>query len=86
MKKILMSLMVLVLAAVCFAENYPVRTWTFNNGKTLEGSFVKVRISKTGKECVMIDNVSGSESGPMLKNLSEADQAYVKSLKKTDAK
>ena len=83
MKKKIMCLVVLLLAAACFAEEYPVRTWTWKNGDTVEGHFVKTFVDeKRGSACVFIKKTDGKLTGPVLSMLSEEDQAYVKSVSK----
>jgi hypothetical protein len=71
-----------LIAATCFAQKAEVRTWTRKDGSTVcEGTFAKVYTDpKSGSECVKIIKSTGGETGPQLKLLSEADQAYVKQM------
>jgi len=82
MKKMMIALVAMLLATACLAEETPVRTWTWKSGNTVEASFIKIFTSENGRECVSLKKANGKKTGPVIKFLSDEDQAYIKSLAK----
>lgn len=82
MKKGFVMAVAALIAMTCFAQKAEVRKWMRKDGSiACEGTFVKVYMDeKSGAECVKIKKATGGEMAPMLKMLSEADQAYVKQM------
>ena len=79
MKKILFLLLTLALPALLLAAE-PVREWTSINGQKIEASLDVSRLSDP--EFVHLINAKGKHFNIKLDRLSQADQDYVKSVRK----